>query len=240
MARRLLILCLTAAGITLLGGAFLIYVLLASRDAGYWAGQVAAFEEADISNPPPKNAIIFAGSDYIRRWPSLEADMAPFPVLRRGVGGAQVTHLTYYADRLINIHHPRAVVISAGLADLSDVGGVQVDEVFERFLVFFDALRREGRRPRIYVLAIPLSPLKEPYWPQIRALNKMLADYAEQVESVNFIDVATSLLNAKGMPNRKFFRWDGFHLSDNGYRLWSELIRKELETYEYNTARPTF
>ena len=41
--------------------AFLIYVLLASGDAKYWEGEIAAFERRDVSNPPPENAVLFVG-----------------------------------------------------------------------------------------------------------------------------------------------------------------------------------
>ena len=49
--------------------AFLIYVLLASGDAKYWEGEIAAFERRDVSNPPPENAVLFVGGRDLRLWP---------------------------------------------------------------------------------------------------------------------------------------------------------------------------
>ncbi len=232
MNRPLIFTLAAFAGALILVGVFFVYVLLASRHAQYWQGEVAAFERTDISNPPQKGVMVFVGADYIRLWPSPEADMAPYAIISRGLGGAQISHLAYYADRLINVHEPRAVVISAGIADLSDVGSMRAEDVFARFLDFFDAVRSDGRKPRIYVLALPQPPLKKRYWPLIRALNHMLAEYAANAKDIYFVDVATPMLTRSGEPRAHFFRWDGFHLNDEGYRLWARVLRASLEESE--------
>ncbi|MDX5365232.1 MAG: hypothetical protein LPK88_02320, partial [Alphaproteobacteria bacterium] len=68
--------------------AFLIYVLLASGEARYWEGEIAAFERRDVSNPPPDNAVLFIGGRDVRLLEGLAEDMSTVPVIQRGFGGA--------------------------------------------------------------------------------------------------------------------------------------------------------
>ena len=114
---------LLAAVLILAVFGFLVYVLLASGEAEYWAGEIAEFERLDVSNPPEAGQIVFAGGGTIRKWETLARDLAPLPVLNRGFGGAHVSHVAAYAPRIILPYAPRAVVISAGADDLADVGG---------------------------------------------------------------------------------------------------------------------
>ena len=53
----------------------------AARDFSQWEKDVAAFEAADRTNPPPKDATLFVGSSTIVRWtrPELFADDKPSP-----------------------------------------------------------------------------------------------------------------------------------------------------------------
>ena len=114
--------------------AFLIYVLLASGDPKYWEGEIAAFERRDVSNPPPPGAVLFVGGRDVRLWPRLAEDMAPVPVIQRGFGGAQISHVTYYIHRVVLPYHPRAVVVMAG--DRRDLGsGKALHSVADLFVI---------------------------------------------------------------------------------------------------------
>lgn len=43
-----------------------------------WEKEIAAFEKADATNPPPKGAILFIGSSTIRMWKNLNDLIAAF------------------------------------------------------------------------------------------------------------------------------------------------------------------
>ena len=49
--------------------------------AANWSKAIAAFEDADRADPPAPGSVVFVGSSSIRKWSSLERDMAPLPVL---------------------------------------------------------------------------------------------------------------------------------------------------------------
>ena len=72
-------------------------VLFRMQQASFWNFQIVAFEQVDRRNPPKSGAVLFIGSSSIRKWKTLEQDMAPlssstngtnrllpYPLLERG------------------------------------------------------------------------------------------------------------------------------------------------------------
>ena len=66
-----------------------------------WEKEIAAFEEKDKTNPPPKGGLLFIGSSTIRGWKTLEQDYPNHKVINRGFGGSQIVDSTHFAERVI-------------------------------------------------------------------------------------------------------------------------------------------
>ncbi|MGD1933078.1 MAG: GDSL-type esterase/lipase family protein [Candidatus Phaeomarinobacter sp.] len=212
--------------------AFLVYVLLASSDPVYWAGEIAEFERLDISNPPDKGQIVFAGGGTIRQWENLERALAPLPVIQRGFGGAHVAHVTAYAPRIIQPYDPIAVVISAGADDLADVGGKPPDQVEADMAALIALLRPAGLaardEPQVYILSITPSPMRAARWPAFAQANKQLRALAETNPGVHFVDVASLIATDEGQMDEALFRWDGLTFNEDGYGVIGRAIRQRL------------
>ena len=71
------------------------------HDFSQWEKPVAAFEAADRTSPPPKDAILFVGSSTIVRWTTLQQDFPQHKIINRGFGGNQIVDSTHFADRMI-------------------------------------------------------------------------------------------------------------------------------------------
>ncbi|MCK4683706.1 MAG: hypothetical protein KAT44_02010, partial [Pirellulales bacterium] len=69
-----------------------------------WSHDIEVLEQKDIDQRDPKDAILFIGSSSIRRWESIETDMAPYQVVQRGYGGAKYSDLAVFSKRLIHPH----------------------------------------------------------------------------------------------------------------------------------------
>lgn len=233
--------------------AFLVYVLLASGDAGYWAGEVAEFERLDVSNPPAKGQIVFAGGGTFRKWETLEQDLSPLPVLNRGFGGAHVAHVTAYAPRIVLPYEPLAVVVSAGADDLADVGGKPSDQVEADMAELVATLRAPdegpgaGRElgandaPQVYLLSITPAPMRAARWASFAQANEQLKKMADATPGVHFIDVAKLMVSEDGRIDESLFRWDGLTFTDEGYRTVGRAIRQRLMAdlgNRYRTAPP--
>ena len=208
---------------------FLIHVLLASGDASYWETEIAAFERRDVSNPPPQDAVLFLGGRSLRRWSTIERDMAPYLAINRGFGGAQVAHITYYVPRIAAPYHPAAVVIMAGADDLADVHGRRPEDVLKDFVELLQTLRKNKIDAPVFFVSIPPQPMRTSRWYGMARANQLIEKYATSDPSVHFIDVTKDLLLPNGKVNEDYFRWDGLTLSGAGYQVLSRHIKPALE-----------
>jgi lysophospholipase L1-like esterase len=207
---------------------FLLYVLLASGDPTYWSGEIAAFERRDVSNPPPRDAVLFVGDDDVRLWDTLAYDMAPITTIARGFGGAQIAHVTYYIPRIVAPYHPRAIVLMAGEADMSDVRGRRPEDVLDDFKTFVGALRKNGVAAPVYFVSIHPQPMRRSRWFGSKRANALIADYIKTAPGLHFIDVATGFIDINGDTKREVFRWDGLSLNAAGHALLTERIKPVL------------
>lgn len=207
---------------------FLLYVLLASGDPTYWAGEIAAFERRDVSNPPPRDAVLFVGDDDVRLWDTLAFDMAPITTIARGFGGAQIAHVTYYIPRIVAPYRPRAVVLMAGEADMSDVRGRRPEDVLNDFKTFVAALRKAGVAAPVYFVSIHPQPMRRSRWFGAKRANALIADYIKATPGLHYIDVSAGLIDIDGEAKRDMFRWDGLSLNASGRKLLAERIKPVL------------
>lgn len=205
-------------------GAGVIYLRLPAADA--WEPAIAAFEAQDRQQPPAPGQVVFVGGSSIRRWHTLAADMAPVPVLNRGFGGAHLSDLVYYADRVILPYHPRAVVIYGGENDLG-YWWAWPGLVVDRFQTLVRRLREQEPELPILLLAIKPSPHFAARLERQREANQRLRAYCEATPGLHFIDVASPLLDAGGRPRPELYD-DGLHLNAAGYALWREQVRPPL------------
>jgi len=215
---------------------FLLYVLLASGNPAYWEGDIAAFERRDVSNPPPRDAVLFVGADDVRQWATLPYDLAPVPVIQRGFGGAQISHVTHFAPRIVVPYRPRAIVLMAGEADLSDVRGRRPEDVLNDFKIFVATVRKAGVAAPIYFVSIRPSPMRSSRWLGAQRANALIQDYEKTAQGLYYIDVASFLFDEKGTLRRDFFRWDGLSLNEKGYALLTQIIKPMLVKAGYGTG----
>jgi lysophospholipase L1-like esterase len=141
---------------------FIRKTLQAARgDPAFWEWEIRRFERANRRAMPPSGGIVFTGSSSIRFWKTLEADMAPLPVVNRGFGGSQIHHITHYADRIVLPHKPKIVVLYAGE---NDIAGVKFSkkksaaDVLEAFKRFCEVVHAE--LPQTLIIFVSIKPPK--------------------------------------------------------------------------------
>jgi len=91
---------------------------VAEHNFAKWEREIAAFEQADLTNPPPRNASLFIGSSTIRFWKTLAQDFPDHPVINRGFGGSEIVDATHFAPRIVYPCEPRMIFLRAGGNDL--------------------------------------------------------------------------------------------------------------------------
>ncbi len=198
-----------------------------ARDPAFFADEIAAFAEQDRKAPPPDAPVVFVGSSSVRLWSSLAEDMAPLPVLNRGFGGSQLSHVIHYADETIVRYLPRAVVVYAGDNDLDASTGKSAEDVARDFGTLVATVHAYAPGARIYFLSIKPSKARWERWPEMKRANELIAGLCKGDPRLAFVDVATPLLEG-GAPRDDVFRWDGLHLNASGYREWTRVVRPLL------------
>jgi lysophospholipase L1-like esterase len=199
---------------------------LAHHDSSKWENEIAAFEAADRTNPPPKNCIVFVGSSSIRMWSSLKADFPDLPVVNRGFGGSELADSVNFAGRIIIRYAPREVVVYAGANDLAN--GKSPELAFGDFVALVEKIRQRLPDTRIAFIASAPNPSRWANRENIKKFNALAQDYCRHHELM-FIDVFPLMLGPDGMPKSGIFRQDGLHMNDKGYAIWRDAVRPYLK-----------
>lgn len=199
----------------------------APPSADKWEKEIAAFEAQDRASTPPLHATLFVGASSIRLWTNLTEMIPGKTILRRGFGGARMSDMLPYFDRLVLRYHPSKIVLYAGENDIND--GRAPDQVFADFKKFADLVAKHLPQTQLYYLSAKLSPSRWHFSPQIIELNAKIRRYAKLRTHVTFVDVAELLLDPHGKPNPGFFVKDQLHLNDLGYQRWARRIYQVLQ-----------
>ena len=96
-----------------------------------WEKEISAFEASDQTNPPPKNAIEFAGSSSIRLWKKAPDFFPGHKVFTRGFGGSEMSDLVAFAGRIVIPYQPKLVLVYEGDNDIA--AGKSPERVFRDF-----------------------------------------------------------------------------------------------------------
>jgi lysophospholipase L1-like esterase len=188
-----------------------------------WKSAFDAFATDDAAHPHPPGGVLFVGSSSIRLWSDLEDQFRDLPVvIKRGFGGSQLSDCVKHLNRLVVRYRPRTVLVYAGDNDLA--AGTPPREVFRRFVAFVEGVHRELPDTDIAYISIKPSPSRVALLPQVRETNALIRAYAEAEGKVDFVDVYTPMLDARGMPRAELFRTDALHLNADGYALWKRVI----------------
>jgi len=201
--------------------------LRASANPEFFAADIAKFATADRDHPPPAHPIVFVGSSSIRLWDTLQHDMAPLPVLNRGFGGARLSSVVHFVDRVATQYRPRAVVLYAGDNDLE--GGSSPDDVVREFKSFVSQV--ESALPEVPIYYLSMKPTRRYWsnWPQYLQANAQIAAICAHDPRLGYIDVATPLLALGQPPPRELYGFDQMHLTAKGYAIWTDIIRPRLQ-----------
>jgi len=224
VTRRIVLVAAICAMVLGFGGRVIVPRVLAQG----WEPAIRNFEEQDKTHPPAPGCIVFTGSSSIRFWDTLVADMKPLDVINRGFGGSQFSDLDQYASRIVVAYHPRAVVVYEGDNDLAEGSGKTPEMVAADFRKFVKIVHGALPDTWIYILSIKPSKLRWKQWPEMKAANKMMQDYAATQQRVQYIDIATATFDAAGNLPGDLFKPDGLHPTAKLYAMWTAKIKPIL------------
>jgi hypothetical protein len=193
-----------------------------------WEQDIQKFEQLDKSVKYPDDAIFFAGSSSIRLWTSLEKDMEPYNIIQRGYGGAKLSDFAVYANRIFDHHACKAIVLFIA----NDITGSEQDKTPKEVARLFKSVLHTIRlmHPSTPVFWVEITPTASRWkaWSEIQKANNLIKDICKDQKNTYFIETDNAFLDENGLPKTELFRDDKLHLSDKGYAVWTEIIKREL------------
>jgi lysophospholipase L1-like esterase len=195
----------------------------------YWYEDEVKRLEKDGLNLNYTPETLFYGSSSIRLWTSLYNDFSDIKPVNLGFGGSTLAACVWFFERIMAPYQPKRLIIYAGDNDLGD--GRHPEEVF----IFFQELAvkinlRFGNLPCYYVSLKP-SITRWHIANVYRFTNSLIENEINKYNNNwHFIDVFSKMLDAGGRPNPIFFVNDGLHLSEQGYRLWKDIINNSIDS----------
>ena len=190
-----------------------------------WGEDIAEIEARD-NVETESGKIIFYGSSSIRKWKTLEEDMAPLSVLNHGFGGSTVNDCVYYADRLIIPYKPKAIVFYAGTNDIAY--GYSPTVVYKRTIDFITYIHKALPGTPIYYIEQTRQPKRNKYWKKMKKLNSKVSKYAKSDPLVTYIPTRKALNTKKDKAQKKYFVKDKLHFNKKGYAKWTSVIKPVL------------
>jgi lysophospholipase L1-like esterase len=201
--------------------------------------RVQEFEAADKLNPPPKNAIVIAGSSTIKMWSTASTDLAPLVIIRRGLSGSLVADWAYYLERMVLVYQPHSVVLYVGDNDIGN--GLSPQSVVTGLT---DIARRISARypsAKIYFIAIKPSPARWSKWSASQEANRLVKLLADADPRYFFIDPNAALFGSDGKLITSYYSSvDQLHFTPSGYVAWVKGIRPVILANETATAKKPY
>lgn len=211
---------------------YALLLLLAAPVSGAWAASaadparfekaVAAFEAEDAAKAPPKDVTLFVGASNIRLWKSLPERFKKTPVLNRGFGGAHLSDVAHFADRMVVKYQPKQIYVNAGGNDIHS--GRTPEQVLAAFEDFTTQVQKALPKTRIAFISIPPSPARASEVEQVKQANELIAASCAK-HGVDFIDIFSRFLGNDAQPRPELYVEDKLHFSETGYDVVTSVIK---------------
>jgi lysophospholipase L1-like esterase len=190
--------------------------------ASKWEKDIAAFEAADKTNPPPSGATLFIGSSSIRMWKTLAVDFPGHQVINRGFGGSEIADSVEFADRIVLPYAPKRILMYAGGNDIN--AGKTPEQVLADFKAFVAKVHRKLPETRVSFISIAPNPARWAQIEKVKAANKRIEAYTRSNPKLSFINVFPHMLGPDGKPLPDIYLPDKLHMNAKGYAIWTSII----------------
>jgi lysophospholipase L1-like esterase len=195
-----------------------------------WGKEIRAFEEADRTNPPPRQAILFIGSSSIRYWTNIAEAFPGHKVISRGFDGSHLSDSVAFVDRFVTPYKPRLVLLYAGDNDIAS--DMSPEQVLGDFKVFAGRIHAALPNTSIAYLAIKPCPARENLLDRVKATNGLIREYAASNDRLLYVDTFAPMLANDGRPRADVYLADALHLNARGYEIWVSILRPILDKYD--------
>ena len=169
------------------------------------------------------------GSSIFRKWESCAQDLAPLPVTNRAFGGSQTMDQLFFFDQIVPSSRAALVVWYCGSNDLNDKE--TPESVIKNTKEWIGRTRESLPKARILLVSVIRAPQKREagLLTEVDAVNKGFLQLAGSFPDVAYVDVNPALESPGGEPLAKCYVEDKLHLTQEGYRRMTSILRPVME-----------
>ena len=211
----------------------IVLILLLAVPGGFsqeypYAADIRKFKENDKLDPPPQDAILFAGSSSFTMWQDVGDYFPGYIIINRGFGGSTLSDQIHYSEEVIFPYNPKQIVIYCGENDLAYSDTVTAEMVTERFTTLFKMIRAKLPDVKITYVSMKPSPSRWHLSDKMIKGNNDIKDFLSTQNNTGFVNIWDPMLNEDGSPDPSLFLDDMLHMNAGGYRIWQKKIEPEL------------
>jgi lysophospholipase L1-like esterase len=170
----------------------------------------------------PPGDVVFVGSSIIHRWTNLGNQMAPLPVVNRGVDGAVTADMLHTLDTVVPFR-PKVIVYYCGSNDISI--GEPAGAIADRIQLFFTRAKAALPDVRIIFLSVIRAPEKRDRWGAVDEVNRRIQTAAAGRKDIEYVDVNPVLVDGTGAPRLDLYMADQLHLRPPAYDALASLVK---------------
>ena len=196
-------------------------------DPNRFEANIQKFEAADKANPPVQGGIVFIGASSFARWTNLAESFPDLNVVNRGFGGSELSEAVKYAPRIVVPYAPRTVVLYAGENDLNR--GLTPGVIAADFDRFSKLIHTALPSARIVVIGLKPSLLRWKLRDGMQQTNALIKTRCAADRLCTYVDPWPSMIGTDGTPRPELFVEDGLHLTPEGYKVWTQMLRPHLK-----------
>jgi len=185
---------------------------------------------ANLSLPKP-GEILLVGSSIFSRWTNVVCDLAPLPVTNRAFGGSQTSHQLMFFDQVVLPCRPGLIVWYCGSNDIKE--GKHPLSVLQKVEEWLGKVAQTDPSIRVLLVSVIRSPQKrrDGQLETVDAVNLGYEGLSQTRPGIFYVDVNPALQNSTGEARAELYIEDGLHLSVEGYRQLTTVLKPAIQRY---------
>ncbi len=193
-----------------------------------YADEIKNIEAKTKGGPGIDNVLdaLFVGSSSIRGWRSVGEDMKPLSVLNNGFGGSTIRDILYHYDVVVKPFKTKKIVLYVE-NDIIIESSLDTYILFDLFRIFTHKVFADFPGVKLYIISLKPSPSRANVFEKQTLINEMLKNYAQHVDNLEYIDVASKMM-INGEIDTTLFIGDKLHMNPKGYALWTQIVKPML------------
>lgn len=190
---------------------------------------IEGFRRFDARNTLAKDPILFVGSSSMVFWETANS-FPEYPIINRGFGGASLPEVIHYYDDVIKKHNPSMILV---YCDIDVENGKSPELAVNAFKELVNRIEQDFPTAPVLLLSMKPTLIDDILGKDVRKnkliTNQQLMEYAQSKETLNYVDITSSMIDKKGRLKDDIFIGDGMHLNPLGYELWDPIMKREID-----------